>query len=259
MVSSDHEDFPIDLETFLVALARMFKHSGGVKEVALLAESVPELRLEDYDNWNGGTYSWSLTLRCPYQLFVQVEEEREQIASKLTEKAKILFEEIDNHSLGFNVLPQLEKMVDWRRKASDWSRGKGVTNQGRVRSDSIAPKSFDGLLFRSEPEVNLYRALKSLGVPFAPLPVFIRGGNDFKRIEPDFLIIKDGLTLIVEVDGDSFHTETPATAQDRLIMLEVENVRVRRIKASDCDTLEKAKTAAQDILSFMRSLTKQKK
>jgi hypothetical protein len=93
----------------------------------------------------------------------------------------------------------------WRDKARTWLAGDGVTNQGRVRSDNIASRECDGLLFRSEPEILLYKALKSLGLSFAPLPVFIRGGQTYRRIEPDFVIVKSGIVMIVEVDGDTVH------------------------------------------------------
>lgn len=83
--------------------------------------------------------------------------------------------------------------------------GQGVTNQGRARSDNLAPRMWDGLLFRSQQEINLYRALKSQAVSFAPLPVFVRGGTTYQRVEPDFLVIKDSIVLIVEVDGDTIH------------------------------------------------------
>ncbi len=69
----------------------------------------------------------------------------------------------------------------------------------------------------SAPEIELYRALKAIGVTFAPLPVFVRGGKQYKRIEPDFVIIKDGIVMIVEVDGVAFHNESPQEAHERLI------------------------------------------
>jgi hypothetical protein len=134
-----------------------------------------------------------------------------------------------------------EAEPDWRGKAKAWAQGSGVTNQGRVRSDNIAAREKDGLLFRSQPEINLYLALKSQGVSFAPLPVFIRGGKTHQRMEPDFIVIKNGITMQVEVDGDTVHTETPAEAQTRVAMLEDEGVFVHRIAASRCDTLEKLK------------------
>lgn len=64
----------------------------------------------------------------------------------------------------------------WRASARAWARGEGINNQGQVRTDNIASRRHDGLLFRSQAEVHLYDALKARGVYLAPLPVFIRGG-----------------------------------------------------------------------------------
>lgn len=91
----------------------------------------------------------------------------------------------------------------WRDGAKRWLAGAGISNQGRVRSDNIASREADGLLFRSVPEINLYKALKARGVSVAPLPVFVRGGKTYRRIEPDFVILKEGLVMVVEVDGDT--------------------------------------------------------
>jgi hypothetical protein len=79
-------------------------------------------------------------------------------------------------------------------------------------------------LFRSPPEIHLYKALKQQGVSFAPLPVFIKGGKSYQRIEPDFFIIMNGVMMVVEVDGDTVHQETPAEAHDRTTMLLHEGV-----------------------------------
>jgi len=58
---------------------------------------------------------------------------------------------------------------DWREKAARWASGEGMTNQGRARSDNLAPLEQDGLLFRSRAEINLYVAFKALGVAVACL------------------------------------------------------------------------------------------
>jgi hypothetical protein len=93
--------------------------------------------------------------------------------------------------------------------------GQTVPAQGRVRSDNIAARQHDGLLFRSRPEILFYDALKKAGIPFAPLSVVLRGGVQYNRIEPDFVIYKDGIMMIVEIDGDLYHSETPAAAHAR--------------------------------------------
>lgn len=107
------------------------------------------------------------------------------------------------------------------------------------------------LLFRSQPEINLYRALKAAGVSFAPLPVFVRGGKDYRRIEPDFIIVKDGMVSVIEVDGDTVHQESPAEAHARTTMLVHEGAHVERVKASACETLEKAMECAERILESL--------
>jgi very-short-patch-repair endonuclease len=105
------------------------------------------------------------------------------------------------------------------------------------------------LLFRSQAEIHLYRALKAANVSFAPLAVFVRGGQKYRRIEPDFFIIHKGVPLVVEVDGDTVHQETPAEAHARTAMLGHEGVYIERILASECDTPDKAMGAASKILA----------
>ena len=78
-----------------------------------------------------------------------------------------------------------------------------------MRSDNVAPYEVDGLLFRSQPEINLYRALKDRSISFAPLPVFIRGGDYAAELEPDFVILHRGQVLVVELDGSSSTTKRP--------------------------------------------------
>lgn len=152
------------------------------------------------------------------------------------------------------IVPQLTEDVAWRDKATAWLAGKNVTNQGRVRSDNVAPITHDGLQFRSQEEVNLYKALKPLGVSFAPLPVFLRGGAQYRRIEPDFVIIKGGVIMVVEVDGDTVHHESPAEADTRTTMLENEGVNVYHVKASECRTIELAHRCAERILDRIARL-----
>ena len=89
---------------------------------------------------------------------------------------------------------------------------------------------------------------------FAPLPVFVRGGESYRRIEPDFFLVFGGISLVVEVDGDTVHQETPAEAHARTYMLQHEGVHVERIQASDCDSPEKAKSAAKKIMAVVEKL-----
>jgi hypothetical protein len=257
--NADITRFPMDLEGFINALASIMAHKGQTREVAILACSEPELVISDFDNWNGGTYVWGVNLHVDRRVYSQFPAEVRGAAEEaIRNEAQALFKPYDNHDLGGVIITtEIRADPEWRPKAMAWLAGQGVTNQGRVRSDNIASREHDGLLFRSQAEINLYKALKSLGVSFAPLAVFVRGGETYRRIEPDFVLVKSGIMMVVEVDGDTVHTETPADAHARTKMLLDEGVKLERIKASDCGTPELAMVAARKIVALMEKFAGQ--
>jgi hypothetical protein len=83
---------------------------------------------------------------------------------------------------------------------------------------------------------------------FRTLPVFLRGGENYQRLEPDFIIIRDGVFAVVEVDGDTFHPETPSAARSRLTLLEDAGAYIIRVNANSCRTMESAEACADGIL-----------
>ncbi len=212
--------FLADPEPFLGTLARLFAADAAAREVAVLTYAAPEVVETEYDNWNGGTTYHSLFLHVPASLYPQLQEGLGNIEQAILDKAQVLLEQYTNDRLTqVKVVPAVVEDPQWREKAAAWLSGSKISNQGRVRSDNVAPLSCDGLLFRSQPEIHFYRAHKSLGVSFAPLPVFVRGGQNYSRIEPDFVIVHNGLLMVVEVDGDTVHQETPAEAHKRTTIL----------------------------------------
>ena len=159
-----------------------------------------------------------------------------------------------DHITAVHIHRALNANKNWKLDAKAWLRGENVNNQGRVRSDKIAPLEKDGLLFRSQAEIHLFDALKQKGVPIAPLPVFVQGGTSYQRIEPDLLVVNKGLMMVVEIDGDTYHSELPAVASARLEMLASHGIEVKRVRADECSTPEKAVVCADKILDYMAKL-----
>src|SRR5262245_8498246 len=94
----------------------------------------------DYDNWNGGTYGYTITFVAPSSLFNQLDS---RIVSKLEEefkeKASDFARAYDNQYIQrVRLVCALDVDEEWREKATDWVMGKGITNQGRARSDNLA-------------------------------------------------------------------------------------------------------------------------
>ena len=191
----------------------------------------------------------------PQAVFNSVIDRIDDLEEQLRREAGLLLRTEPYRILeNFTIHPENVKDPDWRLKAKAWLKGEGVNNQGRIRSDNIAPYTKDGLLFRSKAEINLYDALKSRGITFAPLPVFVRGGDNYRRLEPDFIVFQGGKVIVIELDGPAFHAESPAEAHERTTMFYWEGAHIERIKASECETPEKAQRVANQIQALIRKL-----
>jgi hypothetical protein len=245
-----------DVNPLVATVARLFASEGKAKEVATLAHSIPKVLTTRYENIGGDEYYFDLSLQVPYRLFSQLEPELENLQESIAVKMQLVLRPYQHDVLREVIItPLLSADEGWQEKARSWLAGDNISNQGRVRSDNVAPKNCDGLLFRSQPEINLYQALKSTGISFAPLPVFLRGGhNPYRRIEPDFVIIKDGIIMIVEVDGDTVHHETPLEAHNRTTMLVHEGAHLERVNASECASPEAAAKCTQKLLQVFTKL-----
>jgi hypothetical protein len=242
------------LEPLLATLARVLANDGLSREVAILISAEPRLDWLNHDNM-AELDIYSLCLCIPFKLYAQIDSERQECEKAIAKRIPPLLLATPHEYINQVVIaPKLLADDNWRDKALAWLTGEKVNNQGRVRSDNVAPRTADGLQFRSEPEIHLYKALKALGISFAPLPVFVRGGQDYRRIEPDFVILKDGAVMVVEVDGDTFHRETPSEAHNRTTMLMHEGAHVERVNASQCDTPEKAAAYAKRLLQIIGKL-----
>jgi hypothetical protein len=247
-------DVPMDPEPLVATLAQMAATRGDALAVAALAESEPAiLYKESYRDFGKDYDLYTLRLRLPAALYARLGDDLEKLRDRLREMAYEITSAYDElrYVAAVVIAPEMERMDGWREQAKSWLRGEGINNQGRVRSDNIAARQHDGLLFRSQPEINLYSALKSKGIYFAPLPVFLRGGATYQRLEPDFVLLHKGVMMVVEVDGATVHQESPAEAHARTQGLLREGVRVERVPADACETPEKAAQCATRLIEAL--------
>lgn len=243
--------FPFSIEDLLASAVEALKVHGDARAIAVL------LAGDCQPVWNGSDFGidyWRILIAIPVHFFyAMAEQDRESTADAIQNIMAPFFAATANDTLGAVVIiPQITKARDyWREETIRFIKGEGVTNQGRVRSDNIASKQHQGLLFRSKAEVTLFTALTRAGLTVAPLPVFVRISKSYNRLEPDFIVIFKGLTFVVEVDGDTYHNELPAEADKRLIPLTHEGVEVRRIRAADLESDAAADTVVKELIEFM--------
>lgn len=233
----DECPMPVSPETLANTLAELADARGFDTVSRALRTRGVSITLADYDNWDGGIWTWLITVFLFPRDWAAFggQEERIAIGKELAELANAIVVS-DAHCF----VVQLAAIAA--------SSSTGVTNQGRAHSTNPAAIEHEGLLFRSQPEVLLFVALRDTGLPVMPLPVVVSKSSHFKRIEPDFVIICRGVTFVVEVDGDRWHQESPSAAQERLRHLEDEGVRIIRVSAKNCNSTNSAKETAKNIL-----------
>jgi hypothetical protein len=190
-------------------------------------------------------WSCTLTLMLERGTFEKFFPKRKEI----TERLKSLCDEYIRPS-GLNarveyleLVPKLVYEDEWRMTATLFLATVGLTNQGRAHSGNVAPLDFEGLKFRSEPEKHFYRALKRIGIPFSPLPVFVQGGDAYERREPDFVLLYKGRLCIVEIHGPLSNQ-----SDERLSFLTRCGALLARVAAVDCGTRDHASDTAQVVL-----------
>lgn len=246
-----------DLDEVLASVAHALVAKGRLEEAKTFAESEVTFENTEWDNWNGGIAVWTLEIKIPYPTYTSYsDDEKRELAEFIDWVVRPFIPEF-GYWVKVRLSPKPFKDPAWRLSVLTAVEG-GVTNQGRAHSKNVASLELEGLLFRSEPEQLLYKALKATGIPFAPLPVFIRGGEKFSRVEPDFVLIKDGTVLFVEIDGVTYHKESPADAHYRLKPFQDEGVIVERVKAEHCNTPELAQRYATHLLGLINKRMQQR-
>jgi hypothetical protein len=249
------------LEIFLGVVARHLIHNGKAAAAAVVTLGSPTL--EWREAWNDEmerTYDhYTLRFEIEEEFYRQIYPNLYTIERDIDKAARPYREAYPCSELHeMKIVPRLVQDTQWRDKASKLLFGKGVTNQGRVRSDNVAPYKYRGLLFRSKAEINLFEALIGYQIPVAPLPAFVKGGDQPRRVEPDFAILSDGLLFIIEVDGKEFHKESPVEAQERLRMLDREGAHILRVAAGECATPEMARRVVSNLINEMRKYKQSK-
>lgn len=232
------------------------------KSSALQCVAFGQLALGDmaWDNWDGGAWTADLRVLVPPPLYLQLagdEGSRDHdaplsmVAREITDslrEAGVRAAGDDGRPIHFSASVHLQPLVGvdaeaWKTEAIERLAGRGITNQGWVRSDNPAKVEFAGLRFRSQAEVNLFRAFQDLRVLVAPLPVFVRGTGKGSRFEPDFVVVIPPHIMVVEVDGPMHH-EAPVEAHERLAELSRSGVHVERIRSDECHPMDRAASTA---------------
>lgn len=82
--------YPRSAEEVVAIVAEIFVSQGKSDLASLLESAVATIEQIDYDNWDGGTYTWALRLEVPVGLFAKSEDRLKDIESEILKKVGFL-------------------------------------------------------------------------------------------------------------------------------------------------------------------------
>lgn len=146
---------PAKTEAIVRNLARLYATNSQDNIVELLVRSKAEVVESSFDNWNGGTYGYTLRLEAPAHLYGAVEESLEQLEKELLDRAKPFLRGFENEFLeGVVISLELEADDKWRENALAWLS----TRSGTPAADPMPEFDFF-ISHASEDKVELVRPL----------------------------------------------------------------------------------------------------
>jgi hypothetical protein len=92
--------FPKPVAEVLATLIEIFRYQKRTEITELLQNAHAWFDNTDFDNWNGGTYAWTLRLEVPVQLFASTEPRLSEIEKEILAKLGIFNRLNTNNQLG---------------------------------------------------------------------------------------------------------------------------------------------------------------
>ena len=97
---SNESEFPKPVSEVRATLAGIFRHQGGNEILELLESSHARFDETNYDNWNGGTYTWALRLEVPVSIYAAIETRLPVIEKEIGTKLSYLDRLYPNDQIG---------------------------------------------------------------------------------------------------------------------------------------------------------------
>lgn len=108
--ASGSPTFPVSVEDVAATLVNLFRHQQKSEIADVLEVAAKTLEAVDYDNWNGGTWTWALRLDIPVALFARIEPRLDQIEEEIKAKLKYIDRPYPNDSLSYLTINPVAKV-----------------------------------------------------------------------------------------------------------------------------------------------------
>lgn len=111
-----------DIEPFLATAAEMLIAEGMTSAADLLKAATIRTGETGYDNWNGGTYTFTAFLEVDPATFAQLGDGRAVIEEQIGVRLKAVVESYSSNWYSVSIVPKVTPRPDWRETKGDLSQ-----------------------------------------------------------------------------------------------------------------------------------------
>lgn len=107
---------PEELRTTIYTVSEILKADKLDELSEILANSNISIEQTGYDNWNGGTYFYTLYLTIDIVTFIKYRDRIQSIESELLEKFSVATRHYENEGISnIAIIPKAKLKIDWTR------------------------------------------------------------------------------------------------------------------------------------------------
>ncbi len=113
---------PDDLERYLATAEAMLSTEGMADAAKVLRIAKARVEETGYDNWNGGTTSWTIYLQLEPTAYARLGGKREGLENQITKRLASALAQFSSDSYTALIAPTVETRADWRLSDEEVSR-----------------------------------------------------------------------------------------------------------------------------------------
>ena len=130
--------YPENFEDFLATAAEMLEADGLLDAAELLKSSESRVEATEYDNWNGGTTTWTVYLQIDPREFARLGSKNDTLAGQIHSRLGPMLKQETSDRYSVSIVPKVEPKPDWRKPAGTIPREARTNIFDGLRLENVA-------------------------------------------------------------------------------------------------------------------------
>lgn len=103
-----------DIEPYIATVAKLLREDNQIESFEILRIAKPRCEQTDYDNWNGGTYTYTIFLTVETEIYAQLGQKRTSIEEQIDRRFQEIVSPYTSDFFRTSIVPKIDTDSNWR-------------------------------------------------------------------------------------------------------------------------------------------------